>query len=191
MRVYITDLQPFLTFLENEKLDVRELDRRRLRHYLAWLSTSARGKDGGYARVSVARKLIALRSFYRFLAQEKFVAANPIPKGRSFNIKVQKRLPTFLGREEVERLVNAPSESGASERSDKYPGRSDRVMRDEAILELLYSSGVRLSELHGIDVGDVDLAAREVRGAWQRLQGARRPAGESRRGVPRPLYTLG
>lgn len=183
VRVYITDLQPFLAFLENEKLDLRELDRRRLRRYLAWLSTSARGKDGGYARVSVARKLVALRSFYRFLAQEKLVTANPISKGRSFNIKVQNRLPTFLGREEVERLVKAPSESDASERSAKYPGASDRVMRDEAILELLYSSGVRLSELHGIDVGDVDLAAREVRvqgkGSKERVVLLGNPAVES------------
>ena len=64
------------------------LNRHYLRRYLAWLSTSARGKDGGYARVSVARKLIALRSFYRFLVQQGLIDKNPIPKGRTFNIKV-------------------------------------------------------------------------------------------------------
>ena len=151
VRVYATDLRPFLAFLDVEGLDPRELDRRHLRRYLAWLSTSARGKDSGYARVSVARKLVVLRSFYRFLVQEGFVAKNPIPRGRTFNIKVEKRLPVFLGKEEAERLLAAPDTS------------RPLGMRDRAILELLYSSGMRLSELQGLDIDDVNLEAREVR----------------------------
>ena len=151
VRVYTTDLRPFLTFLENETLDPRELDRRYLRRYLAWLVTSARGKDGGYARVSVARKLVVLRSFYRFLVQEGLVAANPVPKGRNFNVKVTKRLPSFLGRDEVKSLLAAPDTS-------RPLGR-----RDKAILELMYASGARLSEVHGLDMDHVNLDAREVR----------------------------
>ena len=133
VRVYSTDLVPFVEFLETETLKPRDLNRHHLRRYLAWLSTSARGRDGGYARVSVARKLVALRSFYRFLVQEGFISSNPIPKGRSFNIKVKKTLPGFLGIDEVARLLDVPETSvplGA---------------RDKAVLELLYSSGVRLS----------------------------------------------
>ena len=159
VRVYTADLQPFLKFLENESLDPRELDRHRLRRYLAWLSTSAKGGVSAYARVSVARKLVALRSFYRFLVQEGLMDRNPIPKGRTFNIKVEKRLPVFLGKEEVARLLNAPLIT----RSPDDNGTSHMAIRDRAILELLYSSGLRLSELHGLNIEDVNLDAREAR----------------------------
>ena len=150
-RVYLTDLQPYLRFLDGEGLGPGDLNRRHLRRYLAWLSTSARGKDGGYARVSVARKLVALRSFYRFLAQEGLVPANPIPRGRGFNIKAETRLPVFLGRDEVARMLAAADLS------------QPLGVRDRAIMEVLYASGARLSELQGMDVDHVDLAAGEVR----------------------------
>ena len=171
VRVYSTDLVPFVEFLETETLKPRDLNRHHLRRYLAWLSTSARGRDGGYARVSVARKLVALRSFYRFLVQEGFISSNPIPKGRSFNIKVKKTLPGFLGIDEVARLLDVPETSvplGA---------------RDKAVLELLYSSGVRLSELHDLDVRDLALDVREVRvrgkGSKERMVLLGKPAVEA------------
>ena len=171
VRIYTTDLRPFLTFLDNEDLDPRELNRHYLRRYLAWLSTSARGKDGGYARVSVARKLVALRSFYHFLTQEGLVAKNPIPKGRTFSIKVEKRLPTFLGRDEVGRLLAEPDTS------------QPLGMRDRAILELLYSCGVRLSEIHDMDVESINFGTREVRvlgkGSKERVVLLGKPAAES------------
>ena len=168
VRVYSTDLRPFLTFLETWALDIRDLDRHHLRRYLAWLSTSARGEGGGYARVSVARKLVILRSFYRFLVQERVIASNPIPRGRTFNIKVEKRLPIFLDRTETERLMDAPDVS------------SPLGLRDRAMLELLYSSGIRLAELHGLDVRSVDLESGEVRvrgkGSRERMVLLGRPA---------------
>lgn len=151
VRVYTTDLQPFLTFLGSEGLDIRKLDRQHLRRYLAWLSTSAKDGTRGYARVSVSRKLVVLRSFYRFLVQEGYVATNPIAKGRSFNIKVEKRLPVFLGNEDVGKLMESPDLS------------QPLGVRDRAILELLYSSGVRLSELCGLETKDVVKDSAEVR----------------------------
>ena len=151
VRVYATDLRPFITFMNSQNLDPRGLDRRQLRRYLAWLSTDARGPAGGYARVSVARKLVVLRSFYRFLVQSGYMPANPIPKGRTFSIKVERRLPTFLGRDDVQRLLESPDIS------------QPLGTRDRAILEILYASGVRLSELHGLDLDSIDLGTREVR----------------------------
>ena len=171
VRIYTTDLQPFLAFLDNEDLDPRGLNRHYLRRYLAWLSTSARGKDGGYARISVARKLIALRSFYRFLVQDGLIDKNPIPKGRTFNIKVEKRLPTFLGRAEMGRLLEEPDTS------------QPIGMRDKAMLELLYSCGVRLSEIHDMDLENINLGIREVRvrgkGSKERVVLMGKPAAES------------
>lgn len=150
VRVYTTDLRPFLAFLETEGMEPYQMDRHHLRRYLAWLSTSA-CCGRGYARVSVARKLVALRSFYRYMVQEGLVHVNPIPKGRLFNIKVEKRLPTFLGKGEIERLMQAPDVT------------QPLGKRDLALLELLYASGVRLSELHGINLTDVNMGSREVR----------------------------
>ena len=150
-RIYADDLQPFVRFMADEGLDPRGLDRGILRRYLAWLSTQAKGRLGGYARVSVARKLVVLRSFYRYLLQEGHISANPIPKGRSFNIKVEKRLPVFLGHEEVMRLVASPDTS------------TPLGLRDQAILEMFYSAGVRLAELQEMDIDDLALQSREVR----------------------------
>ena len=171
VRVYTTDLRPFQSFLFREQLQVDDMNRNHLRGYLAWLSTSARGKDSGYARVSVARKLVALRCFYRFLVQEGHIASNPIPKGRTFNIKVEKRLPVFLGKDEVERLLAVPDLS------------QPLGIRDRAMLELLYSSGLRLSELHGLDVESVSLEAREARvhgkGSKERVVPMGKPAADT------------
>ena len=171
VRVYSTDLRPYSDFLAKEDLDFRKLDRGHLRRYLAWLSTSAGANGAGYARVSVARKLVALRAFYRFLVQEKVVPSNPIPKGRTFNIKVQKRLPVFLGREELLRMLAAPDLS------------QPLGIRDTALLELLYASGVRLSELHALDVHDVGLETGEMRvmgkGLKERVVLLGKPAAQS------------
>ena len=151
VRVYLDDLSTFDRYLELENTDYDRLDRRFLRRYLAWLATSARGKRGGYARVSVARKLVSLRAFYRFLQREGLVKTNPVPKGSSFRVKTEKRLPDFLTEGEMDRLLEAPDPN------------SELGIRDQAILEMLYSSGVRLSELAALDVDDVDLQAREAK----------------------------
>ena len=168
VRVYLDDLRPFLEYLEREDLSPTDLNRQSLRRYLAWLATSARGAGGGYARVSVARKLVVLRSFYRFLVHEGVMESNPVPKGRAFSMKVDKRLPIFLDRREVDRLLATPDLS------------NDLGVRDQAILELLYSSGVRLSELAVLDVKDVDMETREMKvrgkGSKERVVLMGRPA---------------
>ncbi len=167
-RVYEADIRPFMAFVSREGLEVGELDRHGLRRYLAWLATSARGKEGGYARVSVARKLVVLRAFYRFLIHEGLVEVNPIPKGQTFRMKSEKRLPVFLSEEEAERLMESPD-------LEKEYG-----VRDRAILEILYSSGLRLSELAALDLKDVDMTSREVKvwgkGAKERVVMIGRPA---------------
>ena len=151
VRVYSDDLATFDRYLELQNVDYDQLDRRFLRRYLAWLATSARGKRGGYARVSVARKLVSLRAFYRFLQREGLVKINPVPKGSAFRVKTEKRLPDFLTENEMDRLLEAPDLN------------SELGVRDLAILEMLYSSGVRLSELAALDLDNVDMEAREAK----------------------------
>ena len=159
VRNYLTDLACFRRFLSKEGLGLTQMDRRMLRGYLSWLATEAKQEAGpisrphrgqGYARVSIVRKLTALRSFYRFLVQEGLFRSSPVPSGRSLQVKVEKALPTFLGRKEVVRLLEAPQDS------------SVLGIRDQGILEVLYSCGVRLSEAQGMDLPDINFASREI-----------------------------
>lgn len=150
VRVYMADLAPFRDYLAQEGKSLTDMDRRMLHGYLAWLATGARGGGRGYARVSVARKLTVLRSFYRFLVQEGLFHSTPVPSGRSFKLKVEKPLPTFLGKREVDRVLEAPDDSGPL------------GVRDRAILEVLYSCGVRLAEIQTLNVADVYFERREI-----------------------------
>ena len=174
VRVYTTDLGPFFQFLDNEGLEPAKIGRQEVRRYLAWLSTAAKGKgrgESGYARISVARKLVVLRAFYRYLVQTGEVPANPIPNGRSLQVKVDKLLPVFLGKDEAFRLVDTPDRGEAL------------GARDAVILELLYSCGLRLSELAAVDVASFDANTREIRvigkGSKERIVIVGRPAAQA------------
>ncbi len=149
-RVYLADLQAFREYLLRGNLSLSEMNRDTLRGYLAWLATPVRDGGKGYERVSVARKLTVLRSFYLFLVQEGMFQSTPVPSGRSFRLKVSKPLPTFLGHSEAERVLDAPEES------------TTMGIRDKAILELLYGCGVRLAEIHGMNLSDVNTGQRSI-----------------------------
>ncbi|MCH7736708.1 MAG: tyrosine recombinase [Chloroflexi bacterium] len=160
-RVYLADLQSFRQYLAEEKLSLADMDRQTLRGYLAWLATEGRGGQQGYARVSVARKLTVVRAFYRFLVQEGLFRSTPVPSGQSFKVKVGKSLPDFLGQREVVRLMDAPDESTV------------HGIRDKAILETLYACGVRLAEIHGMDLADINFSRNQIlvrgKGSKERL----------------------
>ena len=146
----MADLQAFREYLWLNEMNLIDMDRNTLRGYLAWLATPVREYGKGYERVSVSRKLTVLRSFYLFLVQEGMFQSTPVPSGRSFRLKVSKPLPTFLGHKEAERLLDAPDDS------------SSMGVRDKAILELLYSCGVRLAEIHGMNISDINFGQRSI-----------------------------
>ena len=186
LRIYLADTASFRDYISKHGLGLADMDRSMLRGYLAWLVTVGRDGTHGYARVSVARKLSALRSFYRFLVQEGMFRSTPMPSGRSFRLKVQKPLPGFLGRREVTRLLDAPGDA------------TPVAIRDGAILEVLYSCGIRLSEMQGMDVRDVDLSRREMlvrgKGSKERRVVFGQPAEQSLTrylGESRPLLGAG
>jgi len=160
-RVYVADLQSFRRYMAIEHLHLADMDRQILRGYLAWLATEGRDGVKGFARVSIARKLTVLRTFYKFLVQEGLFRSTPVPSGRSFKLKVAKPLPDFLGQREVVRLMDAPDESTV------------HGIRDKAILETLYACGVRLAEIHGMDLADIRFSRREIlvrgKGSKERL----------------------
>ena len=149
-RVYMSDLLAFREYLLRNNLSLTDMERSILRGYLAWLATPQRDGGKGYERVSVARKLTVLRSFYLFLVQKGMFQSTPVPSGRSFRLKLAKMLPNFLGHKEAERLLNAPDDT------------TRLGMRDKAILEMLYGCGIRLAEIQGMDAADIDLGQRSV-----------------------------
>lgn len=112
--------------------------------------------EAGYARTSISRRLASLRSFFRFAQREGIVDSNPAKPLR--NPRKQRQLPHFMTSEEVERLLAAPN-------THQRMGA-----RDLAILETMYSTGVRVSELVGINVADLDLeeGVARVRGKGKR-----------------------
>ena len=112
-----------------------------IRAYLAFLN------EKGYARRTIARRISALRSFYKFLVRENILEASPLTKVRS--PKLEKKLPSFLDEVEIDELLALPD--------NKPLGR-----RDQAVLELLYATGCRVSELVGLTLERLDLSNRFV-----------------------------
>jgi tyrosine recombinase XerC len=142
-RAYRDDLTGLAMFLERGGGDLRSATHAQLRRWLAHLSTR------GLARSSVARKAAAVRSMYRFATSRGLVAANPAALLAA--PKVPTSLPPVLKRAEASSLVEAPA------------GQDPWAVRDRALLELLYAAGIRVSELCGLDVDDLDLEEGRVR----------------------------
>ena len=142
IRAYQRDLSEFAAMLGPD-MDIHAVTSREAR---AWLGSLVKK---GAGRATVARKLAALRSFFRFLAREGLVSKNPVGLLRS--VKLDKALPAYLSVDEACRLV----ETG--------DGGGFRALRDRAILELLYSAGLRVSELCGLDLGSVSLSPEMAR----------------------------
>ncbi|CAN5210572.1 site-specific tyrosine recombinase XerD [soil metagenome] len=137
-----------------------------LEGFLAWLRARRTAAGGPYALSSIARTLVAVRGLHRFLVREGLAERDPSAGLRG--PRPPRPLPRALSLEQVERLLGTPS------------GGSTVELRDRALLELLYAAGLRISELVGLDVDDVDLEARTVRcagkGGKQRVVPLGRPA---------------
>lgn len=114
-----------------------QVNTRLLRAHLAWLN------EQGYAKATIARRLAAVRSWCRFLCRQGILKVNPAASLRG--PRQDKKLPHFVQREEMVRLLEAPS------------AETPLGLRDRALLETLYSAGLRVSELTALNVEDVDL----------------------------------
>jgi len=131
---YHIDLKQVRNFLSGK--DVQQVDRLDIRKYLALL------KGRNLRKRTVARKLSTFRSFFRFLLREGYVKSDPVAGISS--PKLEKRLPVFLDVDKLTKFVEAPELNHA------------RGLRDRAILETLYSTGMRVGELVGLNIGRVD-----------------------------------
>jgi len=164
VRNYTNDLQEFFQYATDQGLDtLRKVDKQTLRSFLAYLL------QRGFAKTSIARKLSAIRSFYRFLMRENLISVSPA--ATTVSPKLDKRLPTFLTINEAKRLVESPDLS-------KPQGQ-----RDRALMELLYASGLRVSELVNMNIDQINLSTNEIRvwgkGSKERIVLIGKPAAQS------------
>lgn len=138
---YSIDLNSFFLFLDGK--DIAEVDHLTLRRFLAQLRSKA------YSKRTIARKLASLRSLFKFLYREGHIKSNPITAISS--PKLDKKLPKFLDVGQVTRLILKPDTATIA------------GLRDRAMLETLYSTGIRVSELVGLDTQDIDFISGVVK----------------------------
>ena len=136
-------LQEYLLDREGALPNPADITPQLLRQYVAALH------EAGYAKSSVSRRLASLRSYFRFAQREGICDSNPAKPLR--NPRRERKLPHFLTTREVGKLLSAP------------PKNESQGLRDRAMLETLYSAGLRVSELVGINLKDLDLAEGLVR----------------------------
>jgi len=150
-RCYRKDLEGFQDFLKTSGMylspsggvEIEKADRMAIRKYMSALHRKNK-------KSSIARKISTLRSFYRYLTREQVIASNP---AKSVSTpKLEKTLPTTLTVDEAFRLMDSPK--SIPEKSSEVS--KENRLRDRAILELLYSSGLRVSELVGLNLDQFD-----------------------------------
>jgi integrase/recombinase XerD len=150
LAAYRRDLRLYQRYLAARDVTApTAVDAATVRGLVPWLRTASNGRGTGYAPRSVARTVAAVRGFHRFLVAEGLTDTDPAQDLSA--PRLPRNLPRALTHAQMERLLGAPTGDGPA------------VVRDRAMLELLYSAGLRISELVALDVDDVDLTLRTVR----------------------------
>ncbi len=141
---YEDNISLFLSFLEDKKIEnIKKVDYALIRIYLAELYHHE------YAKKTIARHISSLRSFFRFLEKEEIIKDNPMVL--ISNPKMDKKLPNILNYEQVEELIEAPDQNTVL------------GIRNACMFELLYSTGIRVSELVGLKISDLSFSNRQLR----------------------------
>jgi integrase/recombinase XerC len=140
IKAYSKDLDEFSSFVDRKAKDIDNLD---IRSFMASLHHK------GLKKTSISRKLATVRAFFKYLHREGYVKKNPAKLVSS--LKIEKNLPGFLDIDETFSLMEAPSVE------------TFIPARDRAILEMLYSSGLRVSELTSLNISDIDIKESLIR----------------------------
>lgn len=151
LRAYCSDVVSFILWLDN--IDCTKVEFEKLREYLHFIQRFE------YQKTTIARKTASIRTFYKFLFREKYIDSNP-----ALSLSAPKRpkpLPKFLTPEEVEQILN------------NVKIETPSGFRNRVILELLWATGMRVSELSNLNCGDINLEENEIRvfgkGAKERI----------------------
>ena len=150
---YRIDLEQFVEFMRRKRVTAwKQVGISEIRAYLAYLTSL------NLSRASILRKIASLRSFFKYLALQGVVENNPLVNLRA--PKREKKLPQFLYVREIDELLS-------------FEDTSAKGLRDRAILEVLYGTGMRVSELTGLNLEDLDLERGYIRvygkGAKERI----------------------
>ncbi len=140
---YGKDLEKYEAFLAERGVSAEAASLADARGFVGWLSRE------GLSPRSVNRIVSGVRGWYRYMERRGRIGANPFAEIRS--LRTEKRLPSFLFEEEMARLIELPSQTACAGEDSFWK------LRDRAVLETLYSTGCRISELVSLDIGDVDL----------------------------------
>lgn len=140
---YTSDVRQFIKFVEATGKRIEDVDHRTIRTYLGFLQKQ------GYSRKSISRKLSSVRAFFNFRKRQTGAVKNPTEIISA--PKIEKRLPKFLKEDAVDLLLDAPDLS------------TPNGMRDKAMLEMLYATGIRVAELVGLNLDSIDYGNLEVR----------------------------
>ena len=161
LRNYASDLEQFRSYLlgieKRSDIAVADIDRLTIREWMASLY-------GDHKKTSVARKLASLRTFFQFLIREGKLESNPAKMVAT--PRIERKLPNHLSIEDAIRFIETPDLN------------TDYGRRDRAIIEFLYATGIRVGELVGINLADVDLRERMVRVTGKRKKQRIVPFGE-------------
>ncbi len=140
---YKSDLIQFLDYLCEKSINLGRLDHRSIRRFLAFLQLKK------LSRKSIARKMSAIRTFLRFLISRDYLDSNPAELISS--PKLEKKLPRILNESMIDTIIEVSN--------DKTP----QGIRDSLIIELIYATGMRVSELVGLDIKDLNLQSKEIK----------------------------
>lgn len=140
---YRSDLSGFFEWAGEKEIPIVQISHRQVRSYMGALEKS------GCAKSTINRKLSAIKSFYRWLEVEGEIEATPI--SAVSGPKKPKSLPRRMVPEDIAKLLRA------------WDGDDARSLRNKAILELMYASGARISEIAGLEVGDFDFAEQQIK----------------------------
>lgn len=159
LRAYESDLSQFRTHINESQM--RDITTDDLERFIVKLGTEP------YRDTSIRRKVAALKVFFRYLEDAGVVAESPAKRLR-IKQPVENRVPNVLTARELKALLLAPKRhieelAGARDHSAGSRNRYFCAVRDNIIIELLFSTGIRIGELVALDVGDVDLAAKRIR----------------------------
>ena len=154
VRAYASDIERFAEWAgRGGASGPSDVDRITLRRYLAFLATRR------YAKATISRTAASLRSYFGWCARRGLVDSDPA--ARLSAPSPDSRLPRVLGHAELDRLLTSPPPVPDADADDRVAvtqeGPAPRDVRDDAVLELLYGSGMRVAELCGLDVDDLDL----------------------------------
>ncbi|MCM8829681.1 MAG: tyrosine recombinase XerC [Candidatus Omnitrophica bacterium] len=145
IRAYQTDILQFILSLrKKKKRDFKEVDYTDFLDFIASLKA-----EKSYTEKSISRKVASIKAFFKFLSSRKFIRSNPALL--LLTPKVPEKLPSFLSEEEVVKIIETPK------------GNSWQVLRDRAILELLYSTGIRVGELTSLTIKDINLLEETIK----------------------------